>query len=60
MASARFTRFSDECLKGIDFDLLSIDEIKSSITDWFKWYNYQRPHSAINYETPVKFYLRSY
>jgi len=54
------SRFSDECLKGIDFDLLSVDDIKSSITDWFKWYNYQRPHSAINYETPVKFYLRSY
>jgi len=52
------SRFSDECLKRIDF--LSLDEIKSSIHGWFKWYNYQRPHNVINYKILVEFYLRSY
>jgi len=54
------SRFSDECLKRYDFSLMSVEEIKSVITKWLEWYNYQRPHSAINYEFPVKYHIRAY
>lgn len=53
------SRFSDECLNRYDFSLMSVDEIKSAITKWLEWYNYQRPHSAINYEVPVKYHIHA-
>lgn len=53
------SRFSDECLKRYDFSLMSVEQIKSVITEWLEWYNYQRPHSAINYEVPVKYHIRA-
>jgi len=54
------SRFSDECLKRYDFSLMPVEEITSVITKWLEWYNYQRPHSAINYEVPVRYHIRAY
>jgi len=52
--------FSDECLQRYDFSLMSVEEITSVIIKWLEWYNYQRPHSAINYEVPVRYHIRAY
>ena len=46
-------KFRDECLNEHWF--LDLADARRKITEW-KWdYNYVRPHSALNYKTPMEF-----
>ena len=33
----------------------SLDEINDLLGQWYKTYNFDRPHSCLNYQTPVTF-----
>ena len=50
-------RFRQECLNQHWFR--SIDEARSIIDKWRHHYNYERPHSTLNYMTPVAFARRA-
>ena len=42
----------EEVLDREEFDTL--EEAKSRIENWIKEYNQKRPHSALNYRTPME------
>jgi len=46
-------KFRDECLNEQWF--LSLREAKETIANWRQYYNSARPHSSLNYETPIEF-----
>lgn len=51
----RFIRsFKEECAWQHQFQ--SIDEARSAITRWIAWYNAERPHQALGYQTPDAVY----
>ncbi len=50
-------KFRNECLNQHWFR--SIDEARHIINDWREHYNHKRPHSALNYMTPVAFANRA-
>ena len=50
-------RFRQECLNQHWFR--SLDEAKQIIDDWRHHYNHERPHSTLNYMTPVAFANRA-
>lgn len=31
----------------------TVDDLKSNISNWVHWYNYERPHQALHYATPA-------
>ena len=35
-------------------DWLSIEELRQAIQAWLKKYNHERPHQALDYETPAE------
>jgi transposase len=37
----------------------NIREFNQSLTDWLEEYNFKRPHEALDYETPVSYYLHT-
>jgi putative transposase len=37
-------------------DYQMIPEARRGISDWFEFYNHQRPHQALNYRTPAEVY----
>ncbi len=45
--------FRDECLNVHWF--LSLEDAKIKAQNWRQDYNYLRPHSALNYQTPAEF-----
>ncbi len=47
-------RFRDECLVGYEYE--SLAEAKEKIEEWFRFYNEERPHSALGYRSPAEFY----
>jgi putative transposase len=46
-------KFRDECLNQNWFK--SLDDARKKIDNWRWDYNNERPHSALNYQTPVEF-----
>ena len=46
-------RFRQECLNEHWF--LSLDDARSKIADWRRYYNESRPHSALQWATPAEF-----
>lgn len=46
-------KFRNECLNQHWFR--SIEEAREEINDWRHHYNHERPHSALNYQSPVAF-----
>lgn len=46
-------KFRDECLNQHWFE--SMSEARSIIEAWREEYNHQRPHSSLNYQTPVEY-----
>lgn len=46
-------RFRDECLNEHYF--ISLRDARSTVEDWRRHYNVERPHSALNYKTPAEF-----
>jgi len=32
----------------------TFEDLKRELPDWVYWFNHERPHSSLNYETPVK------
>ncbi len=50
-------KFRNECLNQQWFR--NIDEAKQTIDQWRNHYNHERPHSALNYMTPVAFANRA-
>jgi putative transposase len=49
--------FRDECLNTHWF--LSLDDAQNKVENWRQDYNTWRPHSALNYQTPVAFAAQS-
>jgi putative transposase len=49
--------FRDECLNAHWF--LSLDDAQNKVENWRQDYNTWRPHSALNYQTPVAFAAQS-
>lgn len=47
-------KFRDECLVGYEYE--NLREAREKISQWFRFYNEQRPHSALGYRTPTEFY----
>ena len=50
-------RFRQECLNEHWF--LSLDDARSKIADWRRYYNESRPHSALQWATPAEFARRA-
>lgn len=50
-------KFRNECLNQHWFR--SIEEAREEINDWRHHYNHERPHSALNYRSPVDFAARA-
>jgi putative transposase len=46
-------RLRDECLDEHAFETFA--EADMIIRDWHRFYNFERPHSAIGYKTPMAF-----
>ena len=53
-------RLNNECLQTLDMNLLSLKEFQRAIQDWVNQYNYQRPHSSLQYEVPIRYHIASY
>ena len=49
--------FKEECVWQHRFQTL--DEARSVIAKWVDWYNSERPHQALNYATPKKYWESS-
>ena len=47
-------KFRDECLVGYEYE--NLREAREKISEWFRFYNEERPHSALGYKTPGEFY----
>ena len=47
-------KFRDECLAGYEYR--NLKEAREKICEWFRFYNEERPHSALGYRTPTEFY----
>jgi transposase InsO family protein len=39
----------------IELQLHSMDEVNDLLGDWYKSYNFDRPHSSLKYKTPAAF-----
>jgi len=50
----------EECLQTFDIDLFPISSIQEAVLYWVKEYNEFRPHSALGYQSPVRFHLVRY
>ena len=46
-------KLRDECLNANAF--LSLLEASIELESWRKWYNSERPHSSLSYQTPIEF-----
>jgi putative transposase len=55
-AESFHSRFRDECLNREWFH--NVREARVVVEAWRKYYNQQRPHSSLNYLTPVEFAAR--
>lgn len=53
-------RLRDECLKTFDMNLFPLKGIEQAVLAWINRYNYQRPHSSLNYDTPMRNHVVSY
>jgi putative transposase len=38
-------------------DYALVPEVRAGIGDWFRFYNYERPHQSLGYRTPARLYL---
>ncbi len=38
----------------------TVEDLKSNITKWVYWYNYNRPHQSLNYSTPAETLYKAY
>lgn len=38
----------------------TVEELKSNIPKWMRWYNYDRPHQSLNYSTPAETLYKAY
>ena len=47
------SRFRDECLNEHEFE--SLEDAKKRIEKWRRYYNEERPHTAIDFRTPEDF-----
>jgi len=47
------SRLREECLNEHDF--ANLVEAQNEIRKWHRYYNYERPHSAIGWRTPIAF-----
>ena len=36
----------------------SLEEAREKILNWVKWYNLERPHSALGYRTPFEVFKK--
>ena len=39
----------------IDFNINNSSDIYKSVEDYIRYFNYERPQSALNYLTPIQF-----
>ncbi len=46
-------RLRDECLNASWFRTLN--DVRSTLASWRREYNYERPHSSLDYRTPEEF-----
>lgn len=49
----RTVKYEDIYIK----DYASVPELYSGLNDYFKFYNYERPHQSLKYQTPAKVYF---
>ncbi len=50
------SRMREELLDAEVFE--SLDEAREKILNWVKWYNTERPHSALGYRTPIEVFKK--
>jgi putative transposase len=50
-------RLRDECLNASWFQTLY--DVRSTLASWRREYNYERPHSSLDYRTPEAFRLKA-
>lgn len=51
-----FRSLKEECVWQHSFK--NFEEAKEAVDAWVKFYNEQRPHQSLNYDTPTGFYTR--
>lgn len=47
-----------ECIYLKEFE--TVAQVKAALTEYFNYYNFQRPHQSLNYRTPAGIYLQDY
>lgn len=52
----RSVKYEDIYIK----DYASVLDLKEGLTDYFLFYNYERPHQGLNYRTPAEVYIQDY
>ncbi len=53
-------RLNEECLQTLDMNLFPLKDIQNTILSWVNKYNYQRPHSSLQYKVPIRNHIVSY
>jgi putative transposase len=57
--------FIERLWRSIKYELIYIKSfedgkhLKQEVKEWFKWYNMERPHQALNYQKPDQVYAKS-
>jgi transposase InsO family protein len=52
-----FLSLKEECVWQYNFD--SFERASQKIREWIRWYNQQRPHQALGYQSPLQFRKKS-
>ena len=53
MIPACLRSLKEECVWQHTFQ--TFEEARQRIRDWVQWYNQERPHSALGYQSPVQY-----
>ncbi len=48
-----FRSLKEECVWQHNFE--SFSEASEKVRSWIRWYNEERPHQALGYQSPVQF-----
>lgn len=57
--------FIERLWRSVKYELIYINEFKDGkelikkVNQWFSWYNHERPHQSLGYQTPGQLYLES-
>ena len=57
--------FIERLWRSLKYELIYINcfedgkQLQQSVQTWFNWYNYERYHQALDYQTPEKVYRKS-